>query len=397
MAMEAIFDPVRYLDVRKPLLDAHGLPADCYTSEAFFKREMQTVFASSWFMVGRDDQVPNAGNFITFDQADISLIVLRDQAGQLRAFVNACRHRGARLLDVPNDKSCGHARAIVCPYHAWTYALDGSLRGALGMEETRDFDRADYGLLPARVDCSLGFIWACLDEHAPPLLEWLGELPERLSTYHLEDMVTARVVTHDVDCNWKVWVENFMEGYHVPTVHRASISKHKAVNFPETPSGNGQYTAIFEQHDGTLALLEGDTGFAPIETLSGESTRGSRFMLVYPTTMLALTIDAMWSFQCLPISAEKTRIVHTSLFPRSRTLQSDFDEVAQRYFKRQDMVVAEDNVISVQQQRGLRLPMVQPGRFATKERIVHALDNWVLDRVLAAAHQQMPITLKQVA
>lgn len=395
--MDAIFDSTRYDNVRKPLLQAHGLPADCYHDARFFQRELETVFARSWLMVGRADRIPNTGDFFTHDQAGLSLIVMRDREGGIRAFVNACRHRGARLLDVPAGQACGNERAIVCPYHAWSYNLEGELRGCAGMEATQDFDRADFPLVAARVGVSDGFIWVCLDQGAPPLLEWLGELPDRLAMYQLGDMVATRIVTHDVACNWKVWVENFMEGYHIPTVHRATISSHKAVNHPEEPSGNGQYTAIFEQHDGTLALLDGDTGFAPIESLHGESVRGSRFMLVYPGTMLALTIDTMWSFQCLPMGPEQTRIVHTSMFPRSRVAQPDFEEVAQRYYKRQDRVVAEDNAISVQQQRGLRAGPVHPGRFAAKERIVHALDNWVLDRVLAPAQTATIHPLKRSA
>ncbi len=392
-----LFDPARYADVRKPLLDAHGLPADCYTDPRFFQRELETVFATSWLMVGRADRIPAHGDFITHDQAGLSLILTRDADGSVRCLVNACRHRGARLLDVPAGETCGHKRAIVCPYHAWTYALDGTLRGCAGMEDTHDFDRADYPLRTLRTACWGGFIWVCADPTAPELLDWLGELPERLAMYQLDDMVATRVVTHDVACNWKVWVENFMEGYHIPTVHRRSISAHKAVNHPEHPRGNGQYTAIFEQHDGTLALLPGDDGFPPIETLVGESVRGSRFMLVYPGTMFALTIDAMWSFQCLPMGPGHTRVVHTSMFPKSRTTREDFEALAANYYKRQDMVVGEDNDISVQQQRGLDSTMALPGRFATKERIVHALDNWILDLVLQPTAQRKVHGLKVVA
>jgi phenylpropionate dioxygenase-like ring-hydroxylating dioxygenase large terminal subunit len=154
------------------------------------------------------------------------------------------------------------------------------------------------------------------------------------------------------------------------------------VNSPEDPAGRGQYTAIFEKHDGTLALLPGEAGFPPLESLAGESARGSRFMLIYPMTMLALTIDAMWSFQCLPLGPEKTRVIHTSLFPKERLARPDFETLAANYYKRQDMVVKEDNDITVIQQQGLRSPLTRPGRFAAKEKIVHALDNWVLDRVL---------------
>ncbi|UUX95409.1 aromatic ring-hydroxylating dioxygenase subunit alpha [Aquabacterium sp. J223] len=382
MSDPSLFDPARYAPVRRPLLDASGLPADCYRDERFFQRELAQVFGRGWLMLGREDMVPERGDFFTVDHAGAALIVLRDHDGRVRALHNVCRHRGARLVDVPAGAATGRTASIVCPYHAWSFALDGSLRACVGMEDTRAFDKADWPLAAARCETWAGFVWVSLDDAAPPLLDWLGELPERLAPYRLQDMVATRVVTHDVECNWKTWVENFMEGYHIPTVHRSTISKLKAVNHPEEPRGNGQYTAIFEQHDGTLALLPGDAGFPPIEGLDGESVRGSRFMLVYPTTMFALTVDAMWCFQCLPLAPERTRIVHTSLFPRSRTARPDFEALAANYYKRQDRVVKEDNDIAAWQQRGLRSPMARPGRFATKERIVHALDNWILDRVL---------------
>jgi phenylpropionate dioxygenase-like ring-hydroxylating dioxygenase large terminal subunit len=380
--IDPIFDPARYARVRKPLLDAEGLPADCYTDERFFRRELSTVFAASWLMLGRADRIPERGDFFTIDYAGAALVVIRDAGGGIRVLANACRHRGARLVS-----GGGNCRAFVCPYHSWTYALDGSLRGCAGMEETRDFRREDYGLTTLRSGQWGGFVFVNIDGAAPALEEWLGELPGRLAMYRFEDMAATRIRVHDIDCNWKTWVENYMEGYHIPTVHRATISKIKAVNTPEDPAGRGQYTAIFERHDGTLALLPGDTGFPPLETLEGESSRGSRFMLIYPMTMFALTIDAMWTFQCLPLSPEKTRVIHTSLFPESRLARPDFETLAANYYKRQDMVVQEDNDITVIQQQGLRSPLTTPGRFAPKEKIVHALDNWVLDRVLGTARE----------
>jgi phenylpropionate dioxygenase-like ring-hydroxylating dioxygenase large terminal subunit len=381
--IDPIFDPARYAKVRKPLLDAEGLPADCYTDERFFRRELSTVFAASWLMLGRADRIPGRGDFFTIDYAGAALVVIRDAEGGVRVHANACRHRGARLVSGE-----GNSRAFVCPYHAWTYALDGSLRGCAGMEETRDFRREDYGLTTLRSGQWGGFVFVNIDGAAPPLEEWLGELPGRLAMYRFEDMAATRIRVHDIDCNWKTWVENYMEGYHIPTVHRATISRIKAVNTPEDPAGRGQYTAIFERHDGTLALLPGDTGFPPLESLEGESSRGSRFMLIYPMTMFALTIDAMWTFQCLPLSPEKTRVIHTSLFPKSRLARPDFEALAANYYKRQDMVVKEDNDITVTQQQGLRSPLTTPGRFAPKEKIVHALDNWVLDRVLGVVGER---------
>ena len=373
----SLFDPTLYFDVRKPLDEASGLPPACYFDETFYKRELQTIFHRGWVMVGRADRLATPGSYFTAEFGDTRLILTRTESNQLFAHANTCRHRGAPLLDGE-----GQCKTISCPYHAWTYGLDGTLLGAPGMKESQNFNTADYPLHSVRVDTWGGFIFVCLEESTPALTDWLGDLPARLAMYGFDQMRTARRVSYDVACNWKVWVENFMEGYHIPTVHRSTLSRQKAINIPEDP-GRGEYTAIYERHEGTRALLFGDVGFPPIETLTGDSSEGSRFILVYPATMLAIANDTMWSFEAHPISPVSTRIVLSSCFPAQRFERADFAEVAANYFKRQDIVIREDNDISELQQRGLVSQFATPGRFSIKEKIVHALDNWVLDRVLA--------------
>jgi choline monooxygenase len=367
--------PERYENVRKPLLEAEGMPPEAYYDPAFYRREVDTIFTRSWILVGREDRLAAGGDYFTIDFAGLQLVLVRDLEGTLRAFSNSCRHRGARLLE-----GSGRCRGVVCPYHAWTYGLDGTLRTARGMEQTIGFRTEDYPLVALRVATWGGFVFVCADPAAPPLDATLGDLASLLAPYRFEDMRSARRLEFDVKCNWKAWVENFMEGYHIPTVHRRTISKFKAINVPQT-RGRGEYDLIWERHPGTLALLDGDAGFAPIESLEGETAEGSRFAIVYPNAMIAMTIDAMWSFECHPTGAETSRVVLTSCFPKSRFEQPDFDALARNYFKRQDIVVGEDNAIAEVQHAGLRSPLARPGRFSAKEPIVHALDNWVLDRV----------------
>jgi phenylpropionate dioxygenase-like ring-hydroxylating dioxygenase large terminal subunit len=372
-----LLDPGTYAAVRRPLLEAATLPPACYHDPDFYRREIERVFSAGWTMVGRLDQVPSRGDYFTVDYADIDLIVMRDLQGEVRAFGNTCRHRGARLLD-----GRGTARSIVCPYHSWTYSGDGALKGAAGMEETAGFRKEDHGLVEAPAENWGGFIFVSVDPGGVSLADWLGELPGKLAMYRLEDMVATRRESFRVKCNWKLWVENFMEGYHIPTVHRASISKHKAVNQPQE-TRRGEYQMIREIHPGTLALLDGDPGFPPLATLEGEEGVGSRFILVYPATMIALCVDSMWTFECHPLGPEDTEVVLTSCFPGQNLSRADFREIAANYYKRQDMVVREDNAISEQQHRGLRGVLARQGRMCAKERIVHKLDNWILDRVLA--------------
>lgn len=386
-----LFAPATYDELRLPLDRASGLPPGCYFDPGFYQREIDQIFHRGWVMVGRADRAPQPGDYFTAEFGNARLIVLRNEAGELRAFGNSCSHRGTPLLE-----GQGSCRTIVCPYHAWTFGLDGSLLGAPAMKESLDFDPAHHSLREVRLDTWGGFAFACLSPTAPPLAQWLGDLPQRLVMYGFDRMRAARRVEYDLACNWKVWVENFMEGYHIPTVHKSTISRQKAINVPEDP-GRGEYTAIYERHEGTRALLHGDTGFPAIPTLTGDSSLGSRFILVYPATMLAIANDTMWSFEAHPLGPARTRIVLSSCFPAEHFERDDFAEVAARYYKRQDIVVQEDNDISQRQQRGLESFHAAPGRFSVKEKIVHALDNWVVDQVVGPAGRVIPLHPQKAA
>ena len=373
-----LLDPSLYAAVRRPLLEASGLPPGCYHDPAFYEAEMRHVFRRGWLLVGRLDEVANPGDFLVADLADASVILVRDNDGAVHVLANACTHRGTRLAT-----GRGTTRAFRCPYHSWTFGLDGALRGAGGMEQAEGFSLEDWPLAPVRHEVWGGFVFATLDADAPPLASWLGNLPPRLAMYGFGDMVATWRAEYEVACNWKLWVENFMEGYHIATVHTRTLSGQKVVNIPEDP-GPGEVVWIYERHEGTRALLRGDAGFPSIETLEGDSAQGSRFILIYPNTMLAVTVDAAWSLVAVPTGPETCRIVATYLFPRGRTEREDFAEVAPLYYKRVDITLPEDNEICAVQQRGLRSPLARPGRFSHKEKIVHALDNWILDRVLPA-------------
>ncbi len=169
----SIFDPQLYRRVRQPTLAAEGLPPWCYTSQAFYDREVERIFRTEWNFVGRADEIAKPGDFKVFDLVGESVIVLRDQAGGLRAFANTCRHRGTRLLD-----GTGNCKSIACPYHAWVYALDGRLIASLGMEATLDFDAAEHGLLPVRLEEWDGFLFVSFAD-GETLADYLGDLPKR--------------------------------------------------------------------------------------------------------------------------------------------------------------------------------------------------------------------------
>jgi phenylpropionate dioxygenase-like ring-hydroxylating dioxygenase large terminal subunit len=375
-----MFDPMHYAGVRKPLLDAETMPAWCYTSNAFYRREVDRIWKKVWNFIGSADRIPNPGDYFTLTFVGVPLIVLRDNDGEIRAYANTCRHRGSQLLE-----GNGTCKLIVCPYHSWSYELNGRLRGAPEMEKTIGFDKGDYALTSIRLDTWGGFIFVTFDKDAGPLHAFLGNLPEKLAPYGLDEMVLARRKTFDMACNWKLFVENAKESYHIATVHRATIDQYASAKSAGywVEQSEGEYVVTFAQHEGSMALLKGAKGFPTIEGLAGRREAGGTYApLIYPSTYLACTIDCAWYLELHPVGPARTVLVHGALFPRTRLARPDFQELAKNYYHRWDVTIEEDIVASERQQKGIDTPYAPPGRFSYREPLVHEIDNWILDRVL---------------
>lgn len=373
--VENMFDPAHYRSVRLPPLEATTLPAWCYTARQFYEREVERIFGTAWNFLAREDEIPNPGDYMTFELCGEPILVLRDKVGTLRAFANTCRHRGTKLLE-----GTGNCRVISCPYHGWAYALSGELIGAPGMEQTLAFDKNDYGLVLLRLESWAGFLFVNLDRKAGPLKEYLGDLPDRLASHDAADMVCVRRRNYDVACNWKIYIENAMEEYHTPTVHRLSIGK----QVTESERGRGEWQGMHMPATKTIALLAEDlaSAFPPIPTLDAKAAQGTYFIMIYPCTFLAATQDCLWWLQEFPQGPDRTKVAIGSCFPRATVARSDFTEKVEKYYRRWDKSLPEDNAISERQQAGVHSSFCSPGRLSFHEPIVRDIANWVLDRVL---------------
>jgi len=369
-------NPSHFLRVRHPLLEADTLPPWCYSSPAFYAREVERIFAKVWNFIGHADMLPRPGSYHTLEFAGVPVLVVRGRDGRIRAFANTCRQRGARLAE-----GHGEIAAIRCPYHSWTYDLQGRLRGAPQMDETVDFDPARYGLVEFRLESWSGFLFLCFDGSAPPLANYLGTLPELLAPYRLDDMACVRRKTWDLACNWKIYVENAMESYHVPTVHAQTIQRQKREIAPPL-FGGGEWCGLYTRHQGSRALEAGETGFPYLPGLQGPSAEGTYYILIYPSTMLALTFDCMWWLEVHPRGPDRMHLIAGSCFHRDTAARADFAEIVERYYRRWDRSIPEDNVISEAQQIGLGSPFAASGRLSYMEPLVHSIANWVLDRVV---------------
>ena len=243
--MTTVLEPSLYDRARLPLEQAELLPRWCYTTQEFYNEEVNRIFRKTWNFVGREDEIPSPGDFLTVDLFGELIIVVRDRAGKIRAFANTCRHRGTRLLS-----GSGRCPAIRCPYHSWTYALSGELIGTPGMEGVVGFNKADYGLIPVRRESWGGFMFIALDPHCDPLVDYLGNAIETFAPYGFEHMICTRRKEYDLACNWKLYVENAMEDYHTATVHHVSIGKQVCTREPATEQlGRNPYAGREDMRD----------------------------------------------------------------------------------------------------------------------------------------------------
>ncbi len=335
-----------------------SLPPAAYTGDDAVRSE-QIIFRGNWLGVGRADMVPANGDFRTLDFAGQSVILVRDEEGELGAFANTCRHRGARLAD-----GAGNCRSIRCPFHSWAYALDGSLAAAPRMLEVEGFHREDHGLIGYRVEERLGFVFVCLDPSAPPLNDVLGDFAEIHAPWSLDRLVTTRRRELTVDCNWKIFLEVFNEYYHLPFVHPESLGGIYADPSPRDETV-GAFTSQFGVTEGTGALLRDEQAHAlpPMPGLSGREAEGVRYTWAFPTMTFAAGKEALWVYEAYPLGAGRCRVVQSACFPPETLAGEGADEKLAAYHDRLDAALDEDIVALTNQQLGLSNPDSKPGPF----------------------------------
>jgi phenylpropionate dioxygenase-like ring-hydroxylating dioxygenase large terminal subunit len=357
---------------------AHGIPPACYADNELLELERRAIFFEGWVGLGRGDRWPNSGDYSALDIAGEPVIVLRNRTGKLKAFANSCRHRGSLLLT--GDGNCGK---IKCPFHWWTYDLNGRLKVYSRMEKAVDFDAANYGLKEFPVAERSGFAWLSFADRAPAIDDWLGDFDAFHQPWDLPQWQSARLREFDVDCNWKTFIEVFNEYYHLQMVHPESISW----LYPEPDAADttsGAYTTQFGATEGAAALLVQSQQYAlpAAPGLQGREAMGTRYSWIYPNMTFALSQDSMWIYQATPLAAERSRITQTICFPRASMELADFDERANHYFTRIDAALAEDMPFLLQQQIGLGSRFARQGRFSALEPSVANFAYWYARQLL---------------
>ncbi len=394
LAREAFTRPETYAATRLPVDLASTLIPDAYTAADYFELEQQRVFAGSWVGVAMTSELREPGDFLVVTVAGRSLIVCRNREGELRAFDNVCRHRGAQLC-----AAGGHVgRFFQCPYHAWAYDLNGALlgtplftpdsqvpvdqRAAFDMSDIKAFDKADFGLYPVRVATFGPVVLVCLDPDASPPEELYGDLAERLAGYRMDEWEVARSKTYEIDANWKLVAENFMEYYHLPWVHPGLV-KVSPINAHYRWQGRGAYIGFCTSPISSNADEGGWDGLPAISGLNDVDAVSARFVVLFPNVALSVLPNHTFVMLMEPTSAghtsERTYLLTN---PESHDREGS-DAAVDELMRFWDSVNAEDVEIVEVVQRGLANTSYTGGRMCYRfEESVHRFQNLEIDRML---------------
>jgi len=365
-----------YADDRPPApVAARTLPGRYYTDPAHFARELEKVHLEMWLYAGRSEGLAEPGAFTLCEVGRESAIVTRDDAGALVAHHNVCRHRGTRICTTPGSFP-GHIR---CPYHGWTYGLDGALLGAPHMDRTEGFRREDFPLKRVAVGEWDGHLFVSFAERPEPLSAHLGPLLERFRPWGMERLRRAFRREYEVRANWKLVIQNYSECLHCPVAHPL-LSRHSHYmsgdNEPAQPTWLG---GRMDLRDGVTSLTtDGTSRRAPLPGLSADDRRRVYYYAILPNLLLNLHPDYVLTFALWPQAPDRTRIVCEWLFDPDEMARPDFDPQDAVDFW--EVTNREDWALSDQAQLGISSRAYEPGPYSSREELLWALDRLVLGR-----------------
>jgi choline monooxygenase len=344
-------DRIGSFDATLPLAQARTIPSDWYFDAEIYAAECRSVFGGSWLAAGRTDQVREAGSFFTIEIAGEPVVVVRDEAGVLRAFANVCRHKAAQVI----NQAEGKCTKLRCRYHGWTYDLTGRLRGTPEFDGVADFRREDHGLPALAVDTWGPLVFVYFPPLPAPaaLADYLAPLPARTADLGIENLRFVRRVEYELGCNWKVFVDNYQDGgYHVNTVHPALSGALDYAHYRTENSGNTsvQISPIKPSDDPTVAAVRAGAN--------------AYYWWIFPNLMVNIYQGVMDTNLVLPLGPDRCRVLFDYYF-------ADTTGPAAAQFIEQSIAVAhqvqlEDMEVCAEVQRGLKSRTYSTGRFSVK-------------------------------
>ncbi|HXW56985.1 MAG TPA: aromatic ring-hydroxylating dioxygenase subunit alpha [Candidatus Cybelea sp.] len=360
-------------DDRAPLAKAYTIPASWYTDARVAQLESENIFARTWQAVARADQLESPGQFVTATVAGEPIVVVRGSDGKLRAFYNVCRHHAMIVL----REACGHVHHMRCPYHGWTYSLEGELRGVTDFEGVLGFDRAQNGLVPVRLEAWEKFVFVNLDPQAAPLEDFLGALVGLARPLGFGGLKFVERRRYVLECNWKVYVDNFLDGgYHVPHMHKGLNSVLDYANY------------TIENVDRCCVQSSPVCVDSSSEASAAATRKGDRafYFWQYPNFMLNWYEGYLDTNLVIPLAVDRCEVIFDFYFGNTEPAQMPYINQSIGVSER---VQQEDIVICEGVQRGLASRAYQAGRLAVRreagEHLFHRLLAADLKRSPAAA------------
>ena len=383
-----------------PLSRARTLPAQAYTSEEFFEWETAHLLRAGWQCVAHVSQVPQPGDFLNLDLLGEPLIVVRDKDGNVRVLSRVCPHRSMDIMPEgfgydghgpaeakPGTPACGHTRIFLCPYHAWTYELDGRLKACPEMHLAECFVRDDFALKSFRSEIWEGFVFVNIDGQAPPLADGLEEMAADLAGFRMGEMQLVNAFEWDCPFNWKVLVENFMESYHHLGIHHKTLQPmmpardtwieqerrhYVRAHLPYKDSVRDEYRAFLQRGDFADDL-------PPVPGLSETHKFEWGLFLIHPSFLLVTAPDRVIWYRLQPLGPNRLKLLTTTLFPSAVVAQKNFPLLRDKSAQSLVDFHLEDLEVCTAVQRGLYASCWQPGRLSHLEMPV-----WLFYRYLAA-------------
>lgn len=339
--------------VAEDLERARTIPSHWYTHPDFHAIDRKHVIAKGWHYAGATSRLLKEGDFIAIEIAGSPVIILVDSDGERKAFYNVCKHRGGPLV----MEECGHARMLQCKYHGWTYKLDGSLRGVPKFDRTELFDKKDFGLTAIRLAEWEGLLFVNLSATAPPFSEVVSGISTRIAECRIDSLKFHSRVEYPVQCNWKVYVDNYLEGYHLPLVH------------PEL-CDNISYADYQTETDVSYSLQHA--------SYRDESDDRAYYYFIFPNTMLNIYMGRLQVNSVIPVGPDETKVIFDYFYPDA--ISSDAEKAIFEDQAFADRVQYEDIEICEHVQKGLQSEGYDRGRFSVEtEAGVHHFQSLLKD------------------
>lgn len=350
--------------------DARTLSGEYYTSESIYAAETEKIFLRRWLYAGRVSQLANPGDYFLFDVDDESVLVVREEQGQIRAFYNVCRHRGTRLC---TEEAGRFSRSIQCRYHGWRYGLDGNLQGAPNMRETGGFDKSEFSLHRAHIEIWEGSVFINLSRAPRPFEEAFAPVIGKFSAWRMPELISVHRIVYDVEANWKLILQNYSECYHCPTLHpllnRLTHYRDSSNDIDEGPILGGSMRLV----DGKASMsLDGGASGPPLPGVKGDDLCRVYYYSIFPGMLLSLAPDYVMIHRILRRGPRRSRIICEWLFHPDAVEQPGFD--ASGAIKFWDMTNRQDWQVCQLSQQGVASRVYSPGPYSDLESVLAAFD-----------------------